>query len=309
MHDIIVIGAGPAGLAAAVFAGRHQLQTLLIAPELMGKAAYRQQLPWMRSPEVIVGEETVERLRHQLIEDAHIIRHLDSVVQVVRRDEVFHVIAQDGGAFDAPAVIVATGVAARLLGVPGEQRLRGYGVTYSAASHSPLFAGRRVVVAGDNLRALRAAVELRGIAEHVTLVAPNPIDPGAYALGRQLADDQHVTVLHQHRVVEIVGDRSVEATVVAGPDGHQQRIAAEGIFIENGLVAQTHFLGDLVERSASGHIMVDDTCATRSRGLFAAGDITSSTGAEQILIALGDGIKAAIAACTYVRETALVHIA
>jgi alkyl hydroperoxide reductase subunit F len=307
MRDVIVIGAGPAGLAAAVFAVRHHLQTLLIAPELMGKAIYRQQLPWMHTPETIIGEETVEQLRHQLIEHPRIVRHIDTVVQVVRRDEIFHVITQDGGTFDAPAVVVATGVAARLLGVPGEQRLRGHGVTYSATSHAPLFANRRVVVAGDNLRALRAAAELRQIAEHVTLVAPNPIDLGGYMLERQLANDTHFTLLRQHRILEISGAQSVESVVVADADGNEQRIPAEGVFIENGLVAKTTFLGELVERSPSGHIVVDDSCATRTPGLFAAGDITSAAGAEQILIALGDGVKAGLSACTYACETALVH--
>ncbi|HEX5691151.1 MAG TPA: FAD-dependent oxidoreductase, partial [Roseiflexaceae bacterium] len=173
----------------------------------------------------------------------------------------------------------------------------------------PLFAGRRVVVAGDNLRALRAASELRFIAEHVTLVAPNPIDLSGYALVQQLFGDNHVTVLRHHRITEITGARTVDGVVVVGPEGKQQRIPADGVFIENGLVAQTEFLGDLVERSLSGHVVVDDSCATRSPGLFAAGDITSAAGAEQILIALGDGVKAAIAACIYVRETALTHTA
>jgi alkyl hydroperoxide reductase subunit AhpF len=115
--------------------------------------------------------------------------------------QAIHVIAHDGGAFAARPVIVASGVAARTLGVPGEQRLRGYGATYSATSHAPLFAGRRVVV-GDNLRALRAAIELRAIAAHVTLVAQNPLDVDGYALSRQLLSDEQVTALLQHHVVE-----------------------------------------------------------------------------------------------------------
>ena len=307
MYDVIVIGAGPAGLAAAAFTARHHLNTLVIAPDLSGKAAYRQQLPWLEGHEVIVGEETVEQLRQSVLENPAITRKLDTVEQVFRHDDAFHVVTGEGGAFDARAVVVATGVAARLLGVPGERRLRGYGVTYSATSHAPLFAGRQVVVIGDNLRALRAAAELAAIAEHVTLVAPEQFGVDGYTLSRRLLGDGCVTALAHHKVVEIVGERAVEAVVVAGPDGAQQRIPAEGVFIENGLVAQTEFVGNLAERTTSGHMVVDDTCATRCAGLFAAGDITSSACAEQILIALGDGARAGVSACAYLLEVAQVH--
>jgi alkyl hydroperoxide reductase subunit F len=136
----------------------------------------------------------------------------------------------------------------------------------------------------------------------VTLVAQNPLDVDGYALSRRLLSDQQVTVLLQRHIAEICGERYVDAVVVEGPDGVRQRVPAEGVFIENGLVAQTGFLGDLAERTPSGHIVVDERRATRCDGLFAAGDITSASGAEQILIALGDGTRAAISACNYLLE-------
>jgi NADH-dependent peroxiredoxin subunit F len=306
MDDVIVIGAGPAGLAAASYTAHHHLKTRVIAPDLAGKAAYRLRLPWMQEHESITGEETVERLRQQIIDAPLASRCMDSVEHVFRHDNTFHVHTTEGGVFDSHTVIVATGVSPRALGVPGEQRLMGYGVTYSAVSHAPLFAGRRVVVVGDNLRALRSAAELRTIAEHVTLVAPEQVGVSGFRLGQRLVEDQRVTVLVHHQVVEIVGERYVSGVVVAGPDGRQQ-LPADGVFIEHGLTAHTDFIGGLVERTPSGHIAVDDQCATRCAGLFAAGDITSTAGAEQILIALGEGVKAGVAAITYMREVALIH--
>jgi thioredoxin reductase len=307
MDDVIVIGAGPAGLAAANYTADHQLKTRVIAPDLAGKAAYRLWLPWMQGHDSIIGEETVERLRQQLLDAPQATRYMDSVEQVFRHDDAFQVHTTEGGVFDSQTVIVATGVSPRALGVPGEQRLLGYGVTYSAVSHASLFAGRRVVVVGDNLRALRAAAELRMIAEHVTLVAPEQVGVSGFRLGQRLLEDQRVTVLIHHQVVEIIGERYVSGVIVAGPDGTQQECPAEGVFIEHGLTAHTGFVSALVERTPSGHIVVDDQCATRCAGLFAAGDITSTAGAEQILIALGEGVKAGIAASTYLREVALIH--
>jgi thioredoxin reductase len=114
-------------------------------------------------------------------------------------------------------------------------------------------------------------------------------------------------VLIHRQVVEIVGERYVSGVVVAGPDGTQHEIPADGVLIEHGLIAHTGFLGGLVEHTPSGHIVVDDQCATRCAGLFAAGDIASTAGAEQILIALGEGVKAGVAASTYLREVALIH--
>jgi thioredoxin reductase len=279
----------------------------VIAPDLAGKAAYRLRLPWLHEHETITGEETVELLRQQILDAPQTTRYMDSVEQVFRHDDTFQVHTTEGGVFDSHTVIVATGVSPRALGVPGEQRLLGYGVTCSAVSHAPLFAGRRVVVVGDNLRALRAAAELKAIAEHVTLVAPEQFGVSGFRLGQRLLEDQRVTVLIHHQVIEIVGERYVSGVIVAGPDSKQQEIPADGVFIEHGLNAHTGFVGALVERTPSGHIVVDDQCATRCAGLFAAGDITSTAGAEQILIALGEGMKAGVAASTYLREVALIH--
>ena len=307
MDDVIVIGAGPAGLAAASYTARHHLRTRVIAPDLAGKAAYRLRLPWMQEPEAITGEETVDRVREQLLDAPQAARYLDTVERIFRHDDAFQVHTTDGGAFDSHAVIVATGVSPRTLGVPGEQRLLGYGVTYSAVSHAPLFVGRRVVVVGDNVRALRAVAELLPIAAHVTLIAPEQIGVGGYTLGQALLDDHRVTALIHHKVVAITGERYVAGVVVAGPDGAQNEIPADGVFIEHGLSAQTGFVGALAQRTTSGHIIVDDHCATGCAGLFAAGDITSTACAEQILIALGEGIKAGLAASTYLREVALIQ--
>jgi alkyl hydroperoxide reductase subunit F len=126
-------------------------------------------------------------------------------------------------------------------------------------------------------------------------------------VGQRLVNDAWGSALLNHSGGEIVGEQPGTGVVGAGAEGVRREIPADGVFIEHGLVAQTDFVGALVERTASGHIVVDDRCATRCAGLFAAGDITSSACAEQILIALGEGVKASLSACSYLFEVALAR--
>jgi NADH-dependent peroxiredoxin subunit F len=302
MHDVIVIGAGPAGLAATAYALHHHLNTLVIAPDLAGKAAYRLQLPWHTEREYINGEETVAELRQRMLVSPNIKRYLDRVEQVFIHDNSFQVITAEGDAARGRTMIVASGVRARALGVPGEQRLLGYGVSYSATSHAALFAKRSVVVVGSDLRALRAVADLLPIAAHVTLIAPNPAALQAHPLGQRLIQTQRIAALGGWRVAEIIGEHYTSGVIAVAPDGQTQTIPAEGVFIEHELEAPTDFLGTLVARSESGHILVDEYGATSCAGLFAAGDITNYAHAEQILIALGAGTKASLSAIAYLRE-------
>lgn len=303
MYDVIVIGAGPAGLAAAATTARHHLKTLMIAPDLGGKAAYRMRMPWLQAREVIIGEGTVEQLREQVVASTQIRRYHDVTVQLFRHNDAFHVISEDGGVFDAPSVIVASGVTAQPLGVPGEQRLMGYGVSYSATSHAPLFTMRRVVVVGANLRALQSAAELSQIAAHVYLIAPDGAALVGYEAGRRLLNHSRVSVLAQHAVVEIAGEAHVSQVIIKGPDGSTQALATDGVFIELGVQAHTEFVGHLAERTPYGQIVVNERCASSCDGLFAAGDVTSSSYAEQIGIAIGEGMKAGLSASLYLAET------
>ncbi len=302
MHDVIVIGAGPAGLAAANYTLHHHLTTLVIAPDLAGKAAYRLQMPWLTEREYISGEETVAELRRRLLASPNVQRYLDVVEQVFIHDRAFQVITAEGGAARGRSMIVATGMRARALGVPGEQRLIGYGVNYSAASHASLFVGRSVVVIGSDLRALRAVADLLPIAAHVTLIAPDPAALQAHPLGQRLMDAEQITALVGWNVAEIIGEQYVGGVIAVAPDGQVQTIPTDGVFIEHGLEAPPDFLGTLVARNESGQILVDEFGATSCAGLFAAGDITNGAYVEQILIALGAGAKAGLSACAYLRE-------
>lgn len=300
MYDIITIGAGPAGLAAAVYATRFKLKTLVIAPDLGGQARYRLRLPWITTPEPIIGEDAAQQLRHQLLSATCATRYMDTVDQVFWNKETFHVMTASGGAFTACAVVVASGVRPRTLGVPGEKRLHGYGLSYSALSHGMLFAQHRIVVAGDSPRALQAAAELSNLASHVTLIVPNQPELIAELSRWRLANDPHVRVLAGAEVAAVEGDAVLESIQVRMPNGTVEALQTDGLFVERGLEANTEFVSTLTDRTPSGQIVVDGYCATRTPGLFAAGDVTTTAYAEQMLIALGEGVKAGIGASGYV---------
>jgi thioredoxin reductase len=318
MYDLIILGGGPAGLTAAIYALRRRLNILLISRDLGGKTNYRLQLPNISHHLVINGEEVVSRFANE-IEYLQFARVLDTVDRVEPcMDEGgmpgYRVHVRDGQEFTARALIAATGANARRLNVPGEPEYLGRGVVYSAVSYASLFVDGVVAVVGDGPLALRSVAELAGIARRVTLVArtANGLDS---PLGRRLIGLPNVTLLTGFQVEQIVGDtyaRGVSVTRVAGQNGNghgrdpqaegdRREIAADAIFVELGLVPNTGLLNGLAALDDNGRVMVDTRNRTSRPGLFAAGDITDVY-AEQVLVAIGEGAKAALAAYDYLLE-------
>jgi thioredoxin reductase len=295
MCDVIIIGGGPAGLTAAAYALHKRLETLVIAEDLGGKINYGFHVPWIEGYEMIAGAEIVNRFKSQLqyLNFAH---ELDRVVQVVAADKKYAVLTQQQKRFETRAVIVATGTTAKRLDVPGERRLIGRGLSYSAMSHAPLFIEHTAALVGQGAQAMRGAAELALAAKKVYLVLPDPQDLQT-PLGRKLQDDPKVEVLTGYQVKEILGDEYVKGMVLQ--QGSQTReIALGGLFVEMGLSPNSQMVAGLVALSAARRIVVDARGATNRAGIFAAGDVTD-TFAEQVLVAIGDGAKAALSAYEY----------
>lgn len=197
----------------------------------------------------------------------------------------------------AKAVIVATGSKQERLGVPGEKEFLMRGLCYSALSYAPLFIDRKTAVIGDGELALRSAAELATVARHVTLIGCSA-ETLKSALGEKVKNSPNVTILEKYQVIEVKGDRFAEWLVVKSPQGETREIEAEGTFIELGLVPNSQMVADLVKLDPQGRICVDCFCRTSVPGIFAAGDVTD-TFAEQVLIAVGEGAKAALSAYDY----------
>ena len=325
MYDLIILGGGPAGLTAAIYALRRRLNVLLISRDLGGKTNYRLQLPNISHHLVINGEETVSRFANE-IEYLEFARVLDTVDRVEALEtngvaEGYRVHVRDGQEYTTRALIVATGANARRLNVPGEEEYLGRGVVYSAVSYASLFVDGVVAVVGDGPLALRSVAELAGIARRVTLVARTS-DGLDSPLGRRLIGLPNVTLLTGYQVERIEGDtyaRGLTLTRVSGQNGNghardphaegdHREIAADAIFVELGLVPNTGLLNGVAALDDNGRVMVDTRNRASRPGLFAAGDVTDVY-AEQVLVAIGEGAKAALAAYDYLLEHPVPQVA
>lgn len=296
MYDLIIVGGGPAGLTATMYAIRKRLNVLLVSKDLGGKTNYRLALPWIDDYQVIKGLEVVNKFRNEL-EYLKYTRQMEPVERIEKTEGGFLVHTKNGGELESKAVIVATGAKQQRLTVPGEKEFIMRGLCYSALSYAPLFIDRNTVVIGYGDLALRSAAELATVAKHVHLVGASG-DILETALGEKLKTAKNVRIMEGYEVVEVKGNNFANRVVVKTPDGKEIEIEAEGTFIELGLIPNSQMVTDLVELNEEGCIKVDKHGRTNVPGIFAAGDVTDNY-AEQVLVAVGDGTKAALSAYDY----------
>ncbi len=296
MYDLIVIGGGPAGLTAAIYAIRRRLNVLLISKDLGGKTNYQLELPDLQSYRVITGLEVVNKFKSEL-EYLKFARHMEPVEKVEKIDGHFAVHTAGGGELLAKSVIVATGAQQQWLNVPGEREYLSKGLCYSALSYAPLFIDRDTVVIGDGDLALRSAAELSTVARHVHVVGTSH-EALQSPLGQMLDKAQNVTVLEEYKVTKVSGNGYCNSVTVESPQGQKMDLKADGTFVEKALRANVSMVQDLVELDELGFIKVDAYSRTSVPGLFAAGDVTNIY-AEQVLVAVGEGVKAALSAYDY----------
>jgi alkyl hydroperoxide reductase subunit F len=300
MYDLIVVGGGPAGLTATIYAIRKRLNMLLVSKDLGGKTNFHLELPDVEDYQIIRGLEIVGKFRSEL-EYLDFARHMEPVERITRHQDGFAAHTKGGGELLAKAVVIATGTQQQRLNVPGEKEFLMRGLCYSAISYAPLFLDKTAVVIGDGDLALRSAAELSTVAEHVYLVGPTS---GALdsTLGKKLEAGENVTVLAGYRVTQILGGDYAERVVVEGPQGQEAEIGADGTFIEMALVPNSDMVADLVDLDPQGRIKIDARNRTSVPGIFAAGDVTD-TYAEQVLVAAGEGAKATLSAYEYLLPT------
>jgi len=296
MYDLIVVGGGPAGLTATVYAIRKRLNVLMVSKDLGGKTNYRLALPWIEDYQVIRGLEVVNKFRSEL-EYLKFARHMEPVDRIEKDGETFNISTRGGGELQAKALVIATGTKQQRLNIPGEKQFIMRGLCYSALSYAPLFIDRKTAVVGEGDLALRSAAELATVAKHVHLIGLSG-EALETPLGIKLAKSPNVTILQGYSVTEVKGDGYASELHVKGEDGSQQIIEAEGTFIEMNLIPNSQMVETLVDLDDQGRIKVDCYAHTNVPGIFAAGDVTNSY-AEQVLVAVGEGAKASLSAYEY----------
>lgn len=301
--DILIVGGGPAGAAAAIYAARKGLRTGIVAERFGGQVMDTLAIENFISVKETEGPKLVAGLEeHVKAYDVDIMNHQRAVRLDVPAEpgKTAKVALANGAELSAKAVILATGARWRELGVPGEQEYRGRGVAYCPHCDGPLFKGKKVAVIGGGNSGVEAAIDLAGIVEHVTLIEFADALRADAVLQRKLRSLPNVTIVTNAQTMEILGDGS-KVNALRYRDratGEEHTVELAGVFVQIGLVPNTDWLEGAVARNRFGEIEIDARCTTSAPGVFAAGDCTTVP-YKQIVIAMGEGAKAALSAFDY----------
>lgn len=297
-YELIILGAGPAGMTAGVYAARKQVRTLVLTENIGGQATWSSGIENYLGYIFVTGAELVEKFEeHVRAFDVKI--EYTRVNRLTNTDDGFRVDTTDGRSFYSRAVIVATGKTPRLLGVPGEKEFTGRGVTYCATCDGPLFSGMEVAVVGGGNSGLDAVVQLMKICPKVYLIEMMDELRADEIMQEKARSAPNVEILTRTAVTRVDGEMMVSSITVRNLDtGDTREIPVKGVFVEVGLAPSDDFVKDLVRLNKYGEIPVDCAAQTGIPGLFAAGDVTDVP-EKQIICAAGDGAKAALGAYSY----------
>ena len=301
MYELIIIGAGPAGMTAAVYAARKRLNALLISYDIGGQVLWTTGVENYMGYQFIEGPELMQKFEEQVKQFPIDTKTGERVSILSQTNEGFEVRTDKDETYQAKAAIIATGKRARQLNVPGEEKLRGRGVTYCAICDGPLFAGENVAVIGGGNSALEAAEDMIKIAEHVHLVSLTPLT-GDQILIDKVTAATNLTMFLEHEVLNIKGESRVEGIEVRDLKGRQEKeLDVSGVLIEIGLIPNSEPFKGIVHLNRLGEIEVNCANEAGVPGLFAAGDVTNVP-EKQIVVAAGEGAKAALRAHHYLQR-------
>ncbi len=296
MHDIIVVGGGPAGMTAALYCLRNGRSALVIE-----KSGFGGQIT--HSPKVenypgtlqMSGNEFAERLLDQILTQGADIE-LENVTSVAKDEDGFTVRTEEGTEHRGRAVILATGAAHRLLGLPGEAELTGEGVSYCAICDGDFYSGKDVCVVGGGNSALQEAVLLSDICRSVTILQDMDFLTGEQKLQDVLAKRANVRVITGVRVTALLQENGALTGVSVDTRDGAKSVTCDGLFVAIGLVPHNEPFADCADLDAAGYFDADERCLTRTPGLYVAGDCRRK-GIRQLATAIADGATAAMQAC------------
>ena len=300
-YDILIIGGGPAGLTAAVYARRAGKSTLVLEKDAFGgQITFSPEVENIPGFGTISGNEFAEKLTEQALGQGAELESAEIVSLGREEDGGYLALGSDGGEYRGRAVILAVGAKHRTLGLPGEEELIGNGISFCAVCDGAFYRDRAVVVVGGGNSALQEALLLSELCERVTVVQNLPFLTGEKKLSDALAEKENVEILCASLVSGYEGDASegLRAVLVRHENGLTERIAADAVFLAVGLIPQNEPFSAFVDLDPRGYADAGEDCKTASPGLFAAGDCRAKT-VRQVTTAAADGASAALAACDY----------
>ena len=299
--DVLVVGGGPAGAAAAIYAARKGLRTGIAAERFGGQVLDTMAIENFISVKETDGPKLAAGLEQHVREYPVDVMNLQRAAALVAgADGYTEVRLANGASLKSKTVILSTGARWREMNVPGEQQYRGHGVAYCPHCDGPLFKGKRVAVIGGGNSGVEAAIDLAGVVAHVTLIEFDPALRADAVLQSKLRSLSNVAIITHALTTAVTGDgHKVNGLIYQDRStGAEHRLDLEGIFVQIGLLPNTDWLKGTLDLSARGEIEIDDHGRTSLPGVFAAGDCTTVP-YKQIIIAMGDGAKASLAAFDY----------
>jgi len=299
MKDLIILGAGPAGLTASIYAARKMLDFLVLTKDIGGQAMWSVRVENYLGYTPLSGLELVEKFEEH-VKEFNIEIKYSPAQKVVSLPEkrTFKVLTENGVEFETKSVIVATGKSPRYLNVPGEKELIGRGVAFCASCDAPLFKGMDVAVIGGGNAALDAVMQLTDIARHVYVVSIEDWTGDPVTI-KKLEAKENLTALKYYETLEILGTNFVEGIRVKNrKTGEEKVLSVRGVFVEIGSIPNSYVVEGVCELNQAGEIIINCYTETSYPGIFAAGDV-SSIPDKQIIIAAGEGAKAALRAYEY----------
>ncbi len=299
---MVVIGAGPAGLACALYACRAELETVVLERSYPGgQVALTDRIDnYPGFPEGVAGPELVERMVDQVKRFGAEIR-TEEVTEIIPTDE-YRIVRTSSGEYECGVVVVACGADPRKLGVPGEEEFRGRGVSYCGTCDAPFFAGKKVVVVGGGDAALKEALYIVRFATEVVLVHRRQGFRAEKIYQVQVRENERIRLRLDSVVEEILGSEKVEAVRIRNvKNGQVDEMKCDGVFIFIGHRPNTDFLKGVVEMDENGLIKTDENMTTSVPGVYAVGDVRSGS-RRQVATAVGEGVTAAMAADHWLTE-------
>ena len=299
MYDVIIIGSGPAGAAAAIYTVRREMKTLVIGQETGGQIIWAGEIENYPGFKSITNFELISRLKDHFVGAGAELKEAE-VQKIEKNGDIFKIYT-NREVFEAKTVIIAMGLSPRRLEIPGEMEFNGKGVSYCANCDGPLYKGKTVAVVGSGNSALDAAELMSKIAAKVYLLVRGDKLKGFDTLVEEVAARENIEVLLNTKTEEIIGDSFVKSVkVVNSIDNSEKELSLDGVFVEIGRIAKTDLVADFVDRDGNNQILVNERCETKTPGIFAAGDVTNVE-FKQITIAMGQATIAALAAYQYLQ--------
>ncbi len=298
IYDLIIIGAGPAGITASVYASRKKLDFLVISLDIGGQAAWSGDIENYTGYQFITGPELAQKFQEHMLGYGTLLKENEEVLELEKSGTIIQ-LKTNKASYQAKTVIIASGKKSKELGVAGEKEFKNHGLSYCATCDGPLFSGKEVAVIGGGNSALDATLQLIKIAKHIYIINNALSLSGDLIMRRKVEEATNATILNNFSVSAVLGDKFVKSIKIKSLN-QEKELAVQGVFVEIGLIPNSGFAKN-IEKNESNEIKVDSHNQSNVPGIFAAGDVTDVP-EKQIVIAAGEGSKALLSAFHYLSK-------